>query len=145
MVSQNIISRCRALLSLQPIKQPDAEQLDRLISARIHELLRFPYSPQMNILMLPLKHHGLDFPSIARINAGQATEGMMRDLNHHIQAYRTVARITYADWMCKYNDCGHPIDGNGLRRNFSHQFGKIPATWLIAHSVLQSTSPTLCL
>ena len=44
-VSQIIVSRCRTLLSLQPIKQSDAEQLDRMISAKVHEMLRFPYSP----------------------------------------------------------------------------------------------------
>ena len=90
-ISQIIVSKCRALLSLQPIKQSDAEQLDRLISAKVHEMLRFPYSPQTKILTLPLSHYGLDFPSISRINAGIATEGLLRDLNHHIQAYRVVA------------------------------------------------------
>jgi hypothetical protein len=69
----------------------------------------------------------------------------MRDLNHHIPAYRQVARITYADWMCRYNDCGHPIDGSGLQRRFGYHFGKIPATWLVAHSVLQSANPKLYL
>ena len=69
----------------------------------------------------------------------------MRDLNHHIQAYRQVARITYADWMCRYNSCGRSMDGDGLQRKFSHLYGKIPATWLIAHSLLQSTSPKLSL
>jgi hypothetical protein len=114
-VSQNITSRCRALLSLQPIKQTDAEQLDRLISAKVHKLLCFPYSLQTNILTLSLKLHGLDFPSIVRINACIATEGMMHDLNHDFHAYRQVVRITYADWMCRYNNCGHLVDGDGLK------------------------------
>ena len=100
-VAQNIVSRCRALLSLQPIKQTDAEQLDRIITAKIHKLLRFPYTPNMKILTLPLSLQGLDFPSVARINAGIAVEGLMRDLNHHIKAYRDVARISYADWTCR--------------------------------------------
>ena len=142
-ISQNIVSKCRALLSLQPVKQLDAEQLDRMISGKVHELLRFPYSLQTNILTLPLSHHGLDFPSVAGINAGIVAEGLMRDLNHHIRAYRTVARITYADWMCRYNNCGHPIDGSELHRKFSHLFGKIPAMWLIAHLVLSSADPKL--
>src|SRR5882762_6150301 len=142
-VSQNIISRCRALLSLQPIKQADAEQLDRLISAKIHDLLRFPFNPQTNVLTLPLSHHGLDFPSIARINAGIATEGLMRDLNHHIPAYRQIARITYAEWVCRFNNCCQTVDGIGLQKKFPHLYGKIPATWLIAQSLLSATEPKL--
>ena len=144
-ISQNIVSKCRALLSLQPIKQADAEQLDRILSGKIHDLLRFPFHPQTNILTLPLSSHGLDFLSIARVNAGIAAEGVMRDLNHHIQAYRVVARITYADWCCRYNNCGHALDSRGLLREFSHLYGKIPATWLIAHSLLLTVKPSLCL
>ena len=75
-VSQNIVSKCRALLSLQPIKQSDAELLDKMITAKVHEMLRFPFCPQTNILTLPLSRHGLDFPSIARVNAGIAAEGI---------------------------------------------------------------------
>ena len=139
------MSKCRALLSLQPIKQPDAVQLDKMISAKVHELMRFPFTPQTNVLTLPLTHHGLDFPSVARVNAGIAVEGLMRDLNHHIQAYKVVARITYAEWTCRYNNCGNTVDGGGLQRKFTHLFSKIPATWLIAHSLMSSTTPKLSL
>ena len=142
-VMQNIISRCRALLSLQPVKQTEAELLDKAIATKIHNLFRFPYSPQSRILTLPLNHHGLDFPSVARVNAGIAIEGLMRDLNHHVAAYRDVARITYADWMCRFNNCGHTIDGKGLTKDFSHRFGQIPATWLVAHKVMSTLSPKL--
>ena len=119
-VTQNIVSRCRVLLSLQPVKQTEAELLDKAVAVKIHELLHFPYSPQSRILTLPLHHQDLDFPSITRINAGIALEGLMRDLNHHVAAYRDVARITYADWMCRFNNCSHTIDGNGLHKDFSH-------------------------
>ena len=73
-VTQNIISRCRALLSLQPVKQTEAEILDKAVATKIHDLLRFLYNPQSRILTLPLHHHGLDFPSIMRINAGIVLE-----------------------------------------------------------------------
>jgi len=115
---QSIVSRCRALLSLQPIKQVNAEQLDRVITNKIHELLRFPYTPNMSILTLPLNQQGLDFPSIARINARIAVDGLMQDLNHHIKAYRDVARISYADWTCRFNNCENPIDGQGLEQRY---------------------------
>jgi hypothetical protein len=66
---QVIASKCRALLSIQPIKQKDAEALDHLICSKVHEIMGFPYQPNTNILTLPLEHLGSDFPSIARINA----------------------------------------------------------------------------
>ncbi|EDR05378.1 uncharacterized protein LACBIDRAFT_329822 [Laccaria bicolor S238N-H82] len=69
-VSQNVVSRCRALLSLQSLKQPDAEALDRLIIQKVHDALGFPFQPSTSIATLPVLYHGFDFPSIARINAG---------------------------------------------------------------------------
>jgi hypothetical protein len=40
---------------------------------------------------LPLAFGGFDFPSLARINAGITIDGLTRDLNHHILAYRMMA------------------------------------------------------
>jgi hypothetical protein len=40
---QNLASRARALLSLQPITHLEAEQLDHQIAAKVHELLGFPF------------------------------------------------------------------------------------------------------
>jgi hypothetical protein len=51
MVAQNIVSRCRALLSLQPIKQPNVEELDTCITSKIHSILGMPFSPNSKILM----------------------------------------------------------------------------------------------
>jgi hypothetical protein len=58
-----------------------------MIASKIHLITGFPYNPSMDILMLPVDLHGLDYPSLARINAGIATEGLWRDLNHHVPAY----------------------------------------------------------
>ncbi|KAJ7143111.1 hypothetical protein C8R43DRAFT_891911 [Mycena crocata] len=143
--SQCLISRCRALLSLQPIKQTDAEELDRKIMKKIHGELGMPFAPNTLILDLPLKFHGLEFPSLARINAGIAIDGMARDLNHHIDAYRTMARITMADWTCSINSCVNPIDGPGLLTEFSHYPGKIPYAWIIAQKVMGRMTPKLSL
>ncbi|KAJ7243120.1 hypothetical protein B0H12DRAFT_1131436, partial [Mycena haematopus] len=116
MVAQNIVSRCRALLSLQPIKQADAEALGIQISSKIHRILGMPFSPNSKILTLPVSHHGLGFPSIARINAGISVDGLMRDLNHHITAYRHMARITLAEWTCNISGWrSDNADGNTLR------------------------------
>ncbi|KAJ3897482.1 hypothetical protein F5879DRAFT_775639, partial [Lentinula edodes] len=112
-ISQNIISRCRALLSLQPIKQTDADILDKKINRLVHDQLGFPFMPSPTILTLPIRNNGLGFPSIARINAGLATDRIRRDLNHHIKSYRDMARITMADWTCSLNHCVYPISGTG--------------------------------
>ena len=86
-VSQNVVSRCRALLSLQPLKQLDAEALDRLIIWKVHDALGFPFQPSTSIATLPVLYHGFDFPSIAHINAAISINGIIRDLNHHIASY----------------------------------------------------------
>ena len=136
-VSQNIVSRCRALLSLQPIKQADTETLDKVITRKVHDALGFPFQPSSVIATLPVSRHGFGFPSIARINASLAIEGLMRDLNHHIPAYRTLAQLTLTDWMCEKSDCSYPLDGIGLRKDFSQLDQSIPSAWLTAHRTLK--------
>jgi len=142
-VSQNIVSRCRALLSLQPIKQNDAETLDRIIIGRVHDALGFPFQPSSIIATLPVSLHGFGFPSIARINASLAIDGIMRDLNHHIPAYHTLAKITLTDWMCEKNGCSYPLDGEGLWKDFSRLVHSIPSAWLTAHRTLTNLDLSL--
>ncbi|KAJ7837615.1 hypothetical protein B0H13DRAFT_1733192 [Mycena leptocephala] len=145
MVAQNIISRCRALLSLQPIKQVDAEALDARISSTIHAILGMPLGSK--ILTLPVSLHGFGFSSLARINAGIVVDGIARDLNHHIAAYRAMARITLAEWTCNLHSssCIYPLDGEGLRRSYTHYYKKIPAAWITAHGVMSGMEPPLSL
>jgi hypothetical protein len=57
----------------------------------------------------------------------------MRDLNHHIPAYRTLAMVTLTDWMCEKNDYFYPLDGAGLQKDFSRLDHSIPSTWLTSH------------
>ena len=143
--AQCIVARCRALLSIQPIKNGDALSLDKQICGKIHLALGFPYQGNTDILNLPIERHGLDFPLITRINMGLVTEGLARDLNHHIPAYRQVALITLADWTCGINNCVGPLDGLGLRRNFTQYYKKIPAVWIIAQHTLTCLEPKLSL
>ncbi|KAJ6607833.1 hypothetical protein B0H10DRAFT_1817044 [Mycena sp. CBHHK59/15] len=143
--SQCLISRCRALLSLQPIKQTDAEELDRKIMRKVHDELGMLFMPNTALMNLPLKHQGLNFPSIARINAGITIDGLARDLNHHIKVYHTMERITMADWMCDINGCINPIDGTGLSRDFVHYAGKIPYGWIAAQKIMGKITPQLSL
>ena len=144
-VAQNIASKCHAMLYLQPIKQSDAEALDKQIIEKAHLALSFPFRPSSKIATLPLSLHGFDFPSIARINAGIAVAGISRDLNHHIRAYRTMAKITMADWMCEKNGCVYPLDGDGLLKGFTHCMRSIPAGWVIAQKVMRSLPTPLSL
>jgi hypothetical protein len=104
-VAQNLVSRIRALLTLQPIKHSDAEKLNHHILERVHNMLGFPFRPNTSIATLPISLCGFDFPSITRINQAIAVSGISRDLNHHIPAYRAMAWITMADWMCKKSGC----------------------------------------
>ncbi|KJA27645.1 hypothetical protein HYPSUDRAFT_130807 [Hypholoma sublateritium FD-334 SS-4] len=144
-ISQNLISRIRAYLTLQPIKHTDAEKLDRKVIERVHNILGFPFRPNTNIATLPLSLHGFDFPSIARINQAIAVAGIGRDLNHHIQAYRSMARITLVDWTCEKNDCQCPLNGNGLDKDFGHYGKSLPAAWIIAQKTMRSLNPPLVL
>ncbi|KAJ7189347.1 hypothetical protein GGX14DRAFT_580783 [Mycena pura] len=137
-VKQNIISKARALLSLQPIKRADAEDLDRRIKMKIHMESGMPFLPNPDILTLPTDLHGLDFPSIARINDGIAIDGLSRDLNHIIPSYRNLARITLADWMCSINGCINPVDADGLSRDFTRYPDRIPFAWIVAQSAMAS-------
>jgi hypothetical protein len=143
--AQCIVARCRALISIQPIKNSDALLLDKQIAGKVHMALGFPYRGNTEILTLPTERHGMDFPSIARINTGLVIEGIARDLNHHIPAYRRVALITLADWTCTINGCIGPLDGLGLSRNFTQYYRRIPAAWIVAQDSMASMKPKLSL
>jgi hypothetical protein len=144
-VWQNLISRIHALLSIQPIKPSDALTLDKAIASKIHFMTGFPYNPNTEILTLPVELHGLEFPSLARINVGIVVEGLWRDLNHHVPAYHGIARLTLADWMCSINHCVYPLDGKGLLRDFTGYYCKIPAAWVVTHKVMKTMERKLSL
>jgi len=144
-VTKNIMSKCHAMLYLQPIKQSDVEALDRQIIEKVHLALGFPFRPSSRIATLPLSHHGFDFPSIVRTNAGITVSGISQDLNHHICTYQTMARVMMADWTCEKNGCVYPLDGNGLLKGFSHHMQSIPAGWIIAQKVMKDLLTPLSL
>ncbi|KAK0493401.1 hypothetical protein EDD18DRAFT_1356841 [Armillaria luteobubalina] len=133
---QNLASWARALLSLQPVTMCRAEQLDHMIAAKVHDLLGFPFQPLTDILMLPIAAMGFKFPSITRINLGIAIDGVARDLNHHIPAYKAMAHITLADWTCMINGCINPFDSPGSQHEFSHYYRCLPTAWIIAQKAM---------
>ena len=67
-VAQCIISRCCALLSLQPAKQDQAIKLYHLIASKVHEALGFPYQATTLILTLPLSLHVTTFSFLCTIS-----------------------------------------------------------------------------
>ena len=144
-VMQSIASRARALLTLQPITDTDALKLDRVIAAKVHAISGFPWIFNTEIATLPVSLHGFDFPSIRRINASIAVDGLARDLNHHIPAYRNMAWITLADWTCSINHCINPLEGNGIQQDFTCrlQYHMIPAAWIIAQKEMGAMKPPL--
>ena len=91
---QNLISCLQALFLIQHIEPGDALSLDKMIASKIHSITGFPYT---DIVTLPVKLHGLDHPSLARINTRIAMEGLWQDLNHHVPAYQNMAKLTLAD------------------------------------------------
>ncbi|KAJ7460332.1 hypothetical protein FB451DRAFT_1405560 [Mycena latifolia] len=101
--------------------------------------------PNSDILTLPVDLHGLDFPSIARINDSISIDGLQRDLNHPIPSYQTLARITLADWTCSINNCTNPIDYEGLTRDFTRHANRIPYGWITAQKAMADSSPKLAL
>ena len=119
--------------------------LDQQISGKVHHCVGFPYHPNRKVLTLPVSHLGLEFPSIARINAGIMVEGLAQDLNHHIPAYQLMVRLTLADWTCSINDCINPLDGHGLMKTFTRYYCKIPAAWIIAQKTMSTMNPKLSL
>lgn len=136
--TQVLAARLRAFLYLRPITPNDARSLDSILTNKIHQLLGFPYRPSSTIISLPIAEGGFEFPSVYRMNGGIAIEGLLRDLNHHIPSYRTLARITFADWQCRYNGCVSPLGDQGLKSTFNlHGNTKIPHSWLIAHHYLR--------
>jgi hypothetical protein len=103
---------------------------------KVYDVLGFPFHPNTTIATLPVSSHGFGFPSIARINAGLAVEGLSCNLNHYIPAYRKMALITRADWICEKAGCINPIDGKGLKKDFTRQAKSIPSSWIEAQKIM---------
>ena len=120
-VMQSVASRAHALLTFQPITDSDTLKLDRCVAAKVHATSGFPWHFNMDIATLPVSLHGFNFPSIRRINASIAIDGLARDLNHHIPAYRNMALITLADWTCHINNCSNPLVRPGILKDFSQR------------------------
>ncbi|KZV90808.1 hypothetical protein EXIGLDRAFT_676719 [Exidia glandulosa HHB12029] len=141
---QQVVSKIRALLTMQPVSSTDAAALDAKVMSRVHQMMNFRYCASSSVLALPVGLHGLGWTSIARLNASLAVDGLARDLNHHIHAYREMANITLADWTCERNDCVYPFDTVGLSKPI-HMNSKssLPVAWIVAHETMRTFQPAL--
>ena len=142
-ISQNMASRARAILSLQPITGKDVECLDHKISGKVHECLGFLFRPNSDILFQPINQMGFKFPSITKINRSLAIEGLARDLNHHIKPYQSMARITLAEWTCSINNCENPIDSPSNRK-YNRISKKLPTAYIEAQNGMKTLELNLC-
>ncbi|KZV89037.1 hypothetical protein EXIGLDRAFT_722026 [Exidia glandulosa HHB12029] len=141
---QQAMSKIRALLTMQPVSTTEAKALDAKVMSRIHHLMNFRYCPSSSVLTLPIGLHGLGWTNIASLNASLAVEGLARDLNHHIPAYRIMANITLADWTCERNDCVYPFDAAGLNKVIhTNSKNSIPTAWIAAHETMRTMRPRL--
>lgn len=136
---QNVASRARAILALQPITRKDAKSLDHKITAKVHDCLGFPFRPNSDLLSLPIKLMGFEFLSISKINTSIVIEGLACDFNHHIKPYQAMARITLGEWTCSINECENPIDILS-NRSYSRLSKKLPVAWIEAQSSLRTMS-----
>ncbi|KAI0361274.1 hypothetical protein OH77DRAFT_1391885 [Trametes cingulata] len=131
-----LISRIRPYLSYQPLARSSALCLDHLLAHHVHDYLGFPFRFNSQLLFAPLSDLGFDFRSLVHLNDTAALQGLLRDLNHHVSTFRTMARITLADWTCMYNKCRSPLEGT-VSRSFSRLARRLPAAWVTAHDVLR--------
>ncbi|PPR01348.1 LOW QUALITY PROTEIN: hypothetical protein CVT26_015406 [Gymnopilus dilepis] len=142
-ISQQVISKIRPHISLQPIAHGDATSLDHLLSAKVHEYLGFPFRFNPQLLTQPLRFRGFDFPSISRINSSLAVSGLQRDLNHHLTPFRHMSAITLADWTCQFNGCINPLSPIARPNIKTINSEKVPSAWALAAKVIKQLSLSL--
>ena len=140
LLMQCLFSKIRPQIALQPLRQSQAFSLQQRLFSIIHDYFGFPFSPGLDILLLPIQNHGFGFPSIVRLNLSLALSGLLCDLNHHLPIFATMARITLADWKCTINRCIFPLAGDGLRIHHSPSHPHLPHAFVVAHSILLDLS-----
>ncbi|KAG8775023.1 hypothetical protein FRC16_004910, partial [Serendipita sp. 398] len=135
-----LLPKLRALLTLQPLDRKHSVLLDKEIGKKVFEEIRTRYTPSLKILTLPTTLFGMGFPSVRRLNDALAIDGLLRDLNHRIDAYRKMARITMSDWTCQYNGCLDPFSTYGIHNRPFKTITwdkKLPITWTLAREAMK--------
>jgi len=104
-----LMSRIRPRLALQPLPPLMAAAVDSAIATKVCTALGIRNTNNA-LLTLPASNHGFGFPSVETINGQIAINMVLRALNHHLSPFRTMARITMANWMCLNNGCVPPME-----------------------------------
>ncbi|KAL6299517.1 hypothetical protein BKA93DRAFT_922371, partial [Sparassis latifolia] len=136
--TQCLISRIRPHLAFQPVTHQQAVELEHLITLRVHQYFSFPFRFNSQLLTLPLRHYGFDFPSLSCLNDSAAVTGLLRDLNHHHTTFRNGPHLsTLLSKSCVLlNHCVPPLDSLPTPRLFTHHTRNLPSSWITAHTVL---------
>ncbi|KAK4703482.1 hypothetical protein P7C70_g2734, partial [Phenoliferia sp. Uapishka_3] len=132
-IEQTIISKLRAKVAYQPLRQADAIKLDAAVTRRVQKYFDWVFPLASQILSVPLRDHGFGITSMAAINRTELVTGLLRDLNHHLEPYRKMAQITLADLQCTFNHCRHPLTPGGLSIGpLSKMHKYFPVAWVEA-------------
>ncbi|KAK4702921.1 hypothetical protein P7C70_g3293, partial [Phenoliferia sp. Uapishka_3] len=134
-VARTLVPKVEARLALQPIKPPQAAEIDTKITQQIKKYYRWTFSPTPEFLNLKLRHKGLSLPSVVDLNAACAIRGLVRDLNHHIPHLKEMAEINFAQWQCNRCACNDPLSHNERTRNGILR-ADIPSHWEIAQQCM---------
>lgn len=54
-----------------------------------------------------------------------------------------MAQITMADWICEKAECLNPIDGDGQKKDYKRQLRQIPASWIVAQTMMTGLGMSL--
>lgn len=113
-ISQCLYPKSRARLVLQPLSSAKAASLQATLASFIFKHLSLMFSLTPALLFLPVFLGGFGFPSIINCNAAAALSGTLRDLNHHIPLFSSMARITLADCTAQLRSHIFPFARPGI-------------------------------
>lgn len=103
-----LMAQIRPRLQLNPITPRQAMLIDTQIAEKVAAAIGVRHSAS-DVLTLPLRYHGFDFPSVWRINGETSINMLLRALNHHLHPMRRMASITLTNWQCWGSGCAPPL------------------------------------
>lgn len=95
-----LVPRVESRLRLQPVLYKHAYELDSAMTSIVAAYYGWPVTPRKELFFLAEAAGGEGFPSLEELNFRASVDGILRDLNHHNHAFRSMSKITYEDWRC---------------------------------------------
>lgn len=114
------------------------QRLKQHLTALVNEYLSLPFSPNPDILHLPVSLHGFGFPSIVRTNAAVAVAGLRRDLNHPNPLFSDLARIVLSNWSVHFHNFLYPLSHPASQYSSLSYHRHLPAAYIVAQSTLHA-------